>query len=156
MSRYRTLTLVVALGLAAVSVTAFPALGQSAPASAPSDHEAARAQHINARIDARLNRMAERLQLEPSQQAAWATYAQTVKRLFAAPHPKPPAEADAATLLRFRAERAAAHAQRMTQLAEATETLQYALTDEQRETLNQMMRKGHGKHARHRHRDRES
>lgn len=148
----RRIVVTAALGLVALaSLTALPTLSQPATGEAPADRQAAREQHINARIQARLNRMAERLQIDASQQAAWAAYAQTVESLFTGGWSKPPADADAAALLRLRAERASAHAQKLTQLASATETLQQALTPEQRQTLDQMMRhKARGMHGRHR------
>ncbi len=144
MSRTTIPTVLCLLALSSLAAAAAPVQTAATEATAPQD-SAARQQQLKARVQARLQRMAERLQIDASQQAAWAAYAQTVESLFAAARPKPPADADAAALLRFRAERASAHAQKLSQLAEATATLQQVLTPEQRQTLDQMMRhRGHG------------
>lgn len=144
---YRRTVLAAALGFAAMgTLSALPAwswdnAGDSAARAA--ERHARRAE----RIEARLERLAERLQIQPEQQAAWAAYAQTVRSVFGEPHARPPADADAPTLLRFRAERAAEHAQKLNQLADATQTLQQALSPEQRETLNELLRRGMGRHG---------
>jgi hypothetical protein len=107
---------------------------------------------MHERASTRLERMAQRLKIEASQQAAWDAYARTVEGMFGTGGTKPPADADAATLVRLRAQRAAEHAQKLNQLADATATLQQSLNPEQRKTLNEIARRGpHEHHAQQPH-----
>ncbi|HEY8554652.1 MAG TPA: Spy/CpxP family protein refolding chaperone [Burkholderiales bacterium] len=147
---YRRTLLAAALGFAAMSTVAALPAWSGDDADDSTAREARHARRAD-RIEARLERLAERLKIQPEQEAAWAAYAQTVRSVFGEPRPRPPADADAATLLRFRAERAAEHAQKLNRLADATQTLQQALTPEQRETLNEALRHGMGRHGRHGH-----
>lgn len=119
---------------------------------------AARQAHVRERVQAGLRRLAERLQLDASQQGAWSAYTKTVEGMMGGSWTQPPADADAAALMRFRAQRAAEHAQKLMQLADATASLQQALNPEQRKVLDEMVRRpahmrqharrhAHGKHA---------
>ncbi|BCL74480.1 hypothetical protein JHS3_02160 [Jeongeupia sp. HS-3] len=100
------------------------------------------------RTEARLARMANRLEIKASQQGAWDAYAKSYRETFA--QPKMPARADnldAAATLRQRAAFMNEHAKRTLQLADATETLAKSLTAEQRKVLDEMARRdGHGMH----------
>ena len=127
-----------------------PALGQSADTGAASGEQASEhPERFRAHVQTRLQRMAERLAITPGQQTAWDTFAKTVEGTFGTKRARPPADADAASLLRFRAQTAGDHAQRLAQLADATAALQEVLTPEQRQTLNEMMRHGgRGMHSR--------
>lgn len=131
------LALVGSLGAVSASAFSQPAGNNPATATDP----AARQERFREHVQNRLQRMEERLQITPAQQNAWAAYRQTVEGLVGTNLAKPGADADAATIARFKAQRAAEHAQKLTQLADATATLQQALTPEQRTTLNEMARR---------------
>jgi hypothetical protein len=101
---------------------------------------AARAARMQERLQARLERMAQRLEINVSQQGAWAEYTRTVQSQIGSRPSRPPADADAAALLRFRADVAARHAQKLVEVADATAKLSAALSPEQRKTLDTMVR----------------
>jgi len=94
-----------------------------------------------------LDKIAARLEIKASQQAAWSAYAQAIESM---PPPKPPAapDGDAAAITRMHAERAADMAQRLAVVADATAALQKVLDPDQRKTLDQIVRQ----HAVHMHR----
>jgi len=127
--------------LISVSAPAWSHWGRSGPPMTEQEQVAAR-EHARDRMQARLDRTAQRLAVTPAQQPAWDDYANTVKGLFGVGWNRPAADADAATLARWRAERAAEHAQKLSQLADATARLQQALTPEQRKTLDELARRG--------------
>jgi hypothetical protein len=93
-------------------------------------------------ISDRLDRMANRLEITPSQQPAWRQYVATVQSLAEGPRQRPPLDADAAAALRFKADRMARMADKMGRLAEATATLEQVLTPAQRAVLNQIAHRG--------------
>jgi hypothetical protein len=116
----------------------------AAAADAPRDQYADRAQHRQEWIAGRLDEMASRLEIKASQQDAWQAYSKAVKTLGERRAP-PPADADAATLTRARADAFAAMAKKLDQVADATSKLQAVLSPEQRTTLDQIVRHaGHG------------
>lgn len=146
-SHRRFASLIVATSLLAVAIPALsqPQTDRQAGTSAES---AARQDRMREHIQARLTRMAERLQLEPSQQDAWTAYAKTVEGMVGTGSARPAADADAAALVRFRAQLAAAHAQKLNQLADATATLQQALNPAQQQILNDLVRHPRGDRGR--------
>lgn len=151
MNTHRSLT---APGLALLAIALLASLPPAAMSQSTNDTVAAasdataRQEKIKARLQTRLARMAERLQITAAQQDAWAAYAQTVESLIPSERTRPPADADAAALVRFRSERAAEHAQKLARLADATSALQQVLTPEQQQTLNEMTRRiGRGWHG---------
>lgn len=94
--------------------------------------------------------MAERLQITPAQQEAWTAYVNTVQSMMGTKLTRPAADADAASIARFRAQLAAERAQKLAQLADATAALQQVLDPEQRKTLDQVVRHArHGRRAGH-------
>lgn len=103
------------------------------------DREADEAQRP-LRVQQHLERMANRLEIKASQQGVWRDYVEAHKAAFAEPPARPPQDADAATLARHHAERAADMARKLDRLATATAALQKALSPEQQQTLNQMAR----------------
>lgn len=113
--------------------------------------EAERAQmreRMQARMKERLDRLATRLDIKPSQQSAWASYRQTIESLWTQDRPQRPArDADAATLLRFRAEMAQRQAKHLLTVADATASLQQVLEPEQRKVLDDIAR-SFGRHGR--------
>lgn len=109
-----------------------------------------------------LDREAAMLEIKASQQSAWDAYAAAKLELmtgFDSAKPLPP-DADAAAIARRNADRAADLAQRLGKLADTTEKLRAALTDDQRKVLDRMAREHRREHERHpdserdrRHRD---
>ena len=63
---------------------------------------------------------------------------------------RPEGNADAASIVRFRADMVAARAKKLGQVADATVKLQAALTPEQRKTFDQIVRHSHRRHNHHR------
>ncbi len=105
-------------------------------------------EQIKEHMKARLDRLAGRLEIKASQQAAWEEFSKSVAML-AERHVKAPADdADAATISRYRADRAAEFAKKQAAVADATAKLQAALTEAQRKILTQesrrFLRRGHG------------
>jgi hypothetical protein len=145
-----------------VAIALAGALGALAPAwsqpndaggtAAPQQDPASRQARIQQHLQARLDRMAERLEIDASQQDAWAAYTKTVQGLIGSHVQRPAPDADAATVARFRAQLAAERAQKLSQLADATAALQQALRPEQQQTLNEIVRhfRGRGYHGHHR------
>jgi hypothetical protein len=98
-------------------------------------------ERMQSRLQARLDKMADRLQIKASQQEAWQAYVKAHKEQFDPAALKAlPQEADAATIARHRADRAALMAQRLAAIADATAKLQSALTPEQAKTLADILR----------------
>lgn len=137
---------VASLAAAAPSVWSQP-IDTNTPAT--QDNTAARQARLQQHLQGRLNRMAERLQITPAQQGAWTTYVNTVQSLAGTKLTRPASEADATSVVRFRAEIAAERAQKLSQLADATATLQQALDPQQQKTLDEIVRHA-GRRAHHR------
>lgn len=117
--------------------------------------ENARQQQMRGHAQTRLDEMARRLRIDASQQDAWNAYTKAVQSTFGpsdAKMERPATNADAATLLRFRASMAERHAKKLTQLADATTKLQEVLNPEQRQTLNEVVRQeGRSLNKHHKH-----
>jgi protein CpxP len=145
--RFLPVLVVATLAAAAPSVWSQPT-DTSAPAA--QDNASARQARIQQHLQARLQRMAEHLQITPAQQTAWTMYATSVQSLIGANPARPAPEADAASIARFRAELAAERAQKLSQLADATATLQQALDPQQQKTLDEIVRHA-GRRAHYRH-----
>jgi LTXXQ motif family protein len=123
------------LTFAALSAALF---ANAAWAAAPSaDAHQDWAKHRQEWIKHRLDHLADRLEIKASQQAAWQAYTKTIESIVGQPLKKPEGMLDAAGMTRMRADRAAAGAQKLAQVADATAKLQEVLTPEQRVTLNQ-------------------
>ena len=139
--------LLPALVVAAVIAGAPAAWSQPSDTTAPAaqDHSVTRQARIQQHLQKRLDRMAERLQITRAQQEAWAAYVNTVQSMVGTKLARPAGEIDAASIARFRAELASERAQKLTQLADATATLQQSLNPDQRKTLDEIVRDaGHG------------
>jgi len=107
--------------------------------------EADRAQmreRMQARMNQRLDRMAKRLEIQPSQEEAWNAYRKVRTSFLGNLSQRPGPDADAATMLRFRAEMTQRRAQHLLTLADATAKLQEALDTNQRKLLDEMTRRG--------------
>lgn len=113
-------------------------------------------QHVQAHLD----KLAERMEIKASQEAAWQKFSaafQTNMSLHGMMGHPPGHEgghetpaADAAALARQQADRAWDHAQKLTQLADATAALQQVLTPEQRLVFDEAARHfihEHGEHG---------
>ena len=143
------------LGATLVATTApvySQAPGEGGRGSAPRAQmsEADRAQmreRMHARMSQRLDRLAARLEIKASQQDAWTSYRKTAESLMQDRPQRPAREADAATLMRFRAEMAQRRAKSLFTMADATAKLQTVLDPEQRKVLNETAR-SFGKHGR--------
>ncbi|MGB9093610.1 MAG: hypothetical protein WCB93_05815 [Gallionella sp.] len=88
-------------------------------------------------LQARLDRLAQRLEIKASQQAVWEDFAKSIESLPDWNAKKPGDDADAATIARYRANRASEMAGKLTRIADATARLQAALSEDQRKILNQ-------------------
>jgi hypothetical protein len=98
-------------------------------------------------IKARLDKLANRLEIKASQQPAWDTFAKAVEALADVPANRPGENADAAAVAHFRADMAADMAKKLSVIADATDKLEAALTENQRKVLNEEVRHmGHGGH----------
>lgn len=137
--------LLVAGGLAVASV---PVLSQPET----DGNAVTKQERLRKHIDHRLDKMESRLSITPAQQAAWTQYRNTVEAQFGTPPARPATDADAVTLVRWRAERASDFARKLSVIADATETLQNALDVEQRKTLSKLVRhdgRGDRRHKNH-------
>ena len=130
----------------ALPAAAFSDTDQMGPA-AP-QHQAFQ-QRKQEMIEKRLDGMADRLQITASQQDAWNRYTATVKSIAERRGHRPPRDADAAALLRFKADRMAQISRRMDKIAGATADLERVLTPEQKQVLREMVMRGH-RNFRHR------
>ena len=132
--------------LGATLVATVPALSQApgdggrGPAPRAQMSDADRAQMRQARMSQRLDRLAARLEIKASQQDAWAQYRKTVESLMQDRPQRPARDADAATLMRFRAEMAQRRAKSLLTMADATAHLQQALEPNQRKVLDEITR----------------
>jgi len=116
---------------------AAPAYSDDAQGSArPSTHQV----HKQVWLRFALDKMGERLEIKPSQMPAWKAYASVVEAAPSAIEQRPPRDADAATLMQFRADRINEMGARMNAIAKATANLESVLNPEQREVLNEIVR----------------
>jgi hypothetical protein len=96
------------------------------------------------------DRIAERLEIKPSQQAAFQAYTTALQSAFTPPANHPDYKSDAAGIARMNADKAAEHAKRLAAIADATARFQEVLSPEQRKTFDQMaaafMHHHHGMH----------
>lgn len=105
---------------------------------------------IHERTQARLDRLAERLEIKSSQQAVWDEFAKSLQALAEHDGQRPGGDADASVIARYRADRAAELAGKLGRVADATAKLRTALNEDQRKTLDQVSRRflrGQSRHA---------
>lgn len=121
-----------------------PGVGPGAGQMTDADRTQMR-ERMQAGAKQRLDRMAARLEIKASQQDAWTAYRKARESIFATPPQFPAADADAATLTRFRAEMAKRRADHMAVMADATGKLQAVLDPSQRKVLDEMSRRGGGR-----------
>ncbi|MGA8864074.1 MAG: Spy/CpxP family protein refolding chaperone [Gallionella sp.] len=94
-------------------------------------------QHMQERMKTRMDRLAQRLEIKASQQAVWEDFAKSIETLPDNVAKKPGDDADAATIARYHADRAAEMAGKMNKIADATAKLEAALTPDQRKVIDQ-------------------
>ncbi len=94
----------------------------------------------NNRIRQRLEQLEQRLEIKASQQNEWEGYARSVSMLEDRNWKRPEADADAASIAHYRADRATVFAKELTAIAEATDVLQKVLAPDQRKIFNQVSR----------------
>lgn len=120
----------------AILMTAFHSIAMANPAE-NHDQMQTNQEKMQEHMKARLDRLAERLEIKSSQQAAWEEFAKSVEMLADRNIKKPNDSADAATISRYHAERATEFAKKLTKIADATAKLQSALSADQRKILDQ-------------------
>jgi hypothetical protein len=101
------------------------------------DQKQMSSEKMHEHMKARLDKLATRLEIKASQQTAWEEFAKSVEVLTDRNVKKPGDDVDAATVARYRAERATEFANKLTKIADATSKLQTSLTEDQRKILNQ-------------------
>jgi hypothetical protein len=101
------------------------------------DHKQMYQEKMHEHMKVRLDKLAERLEIKASQQAVWEEFAKSVEMLADRNVKKPNNDADAATISRYRAERATDFANKLSKIADATAKLQAALSADQRKILDQ-------------------
>lgn len=163
-SRIAKSSRVLAASVAALMVTALSAgwmSGVSAQTPAPADRSAMHQQHrmekMQMKMKERIARMASRLEIKASQQAAWGDYVKARESVMANRPARPARDADAATIARARADFAADRARKAAVISDATAKLQAVLTADQRKVFDEMARRGgkrgmrghHGGHGHH-------
>jgi Spy/CpxP family protein refolding chaperone len=96
--------------------------------------------------------MADRLEIKASQQTAWQAYIKVLESAMQHPTQAVETKSDAASITRLHADMAAARAQKMAQIADATAKFQEVLSPDQRKTFDQIVahfihRHAHGFHG---------
>jgi hypothetical protein len=120
----------------------------------------AMAQQMNKHIQEHLDKLAARLEIKASQEAAWQSFSSAMRDLMAshmemsramahAGHEQQGAEADAATLARKHADQAADHARKLAQVADATAKLEQSLGPEQKQVFDEVARNFAHEHFEH-------
>ncbi|MGA9665316.1 MAG: Spy/CpxP family protein refolding chaperone [Gallionella sp.] len=88
-------------------------------------------------MKSRLDKLEGRLEIKSSQLATWEGFSKSVELLSERHVKEPSPDADAATVARYRADRAAEMAKNLAAIADATAKLQSVLTDDQKKIFNQ-------------------
>ena len=128
----------VAASGAALTVSALAA--DTAPAAKVSlaDRKAEMEKHRQEFFRHMSDRVADRLEIKPSQQAAFQAYTAALQTALTPPAKHPEFKSDAAGIARMNADMAAEHAKRLAAIADATAKFQEVLTPDQRKTFDQM------------------
>lgn len=105
------------------------------------DHGQARPELLSERIKAGLDKLRDRLEIKPSQQAVWEAYENSVESLAEGKIRRPEEDADAAAIARYRADKAEAFARKFERIADATAKLESALDENQRKILDGLSRR---------------
>ncbi|MDR3481390.1 MAG: Spy/CpxP family protein refolding chaperone [Burkholderiaceae bacterium] len=142
---------VAVFGVVALSASAY-ALSAAPVASTSAEAKQDWAKERQERLKHFTDRLANRLEIKASQQNAFQAFVKALEAAAEHPAMQPEVKTDAASLARQHADFAAAHAQKLAQIADATAKLQEVLNPEQRKTLDQIAariahrgeRRGHG------------
>lgn len=140
------------IAIGALLMTTFHSIAMASPGghcdSKQMSHEQMSPEKMHEHMKDRLDNLAERLEIKASQQAAWEEFAKSIGILTERSVKKPNDDADAASIARYRAEKATEFAKKLTRIADATAKLQKVLTEDQRKILNQashrFLHKDHG------------
>ncbi|MGA7749191.1 MAG: Spy/CpxP family protein refolding chaperone [Gallionella sp.] len=119
-----------------VLMTAFHSVAMASPGG-HCDHEQMSSEKMHEFMKARLEKLAGRLEIKSSQLASWEEFTKSVELLSERHAKEPKDDADAATVSRYRAERATELAKNLTTIADATAKLQTVLTEDQKKIFNQ-------------------
>jgi LTXXQ motif family protein len=122
--------------IGAILMTTFHSVAMANP-SENYDHKQMNQEKMHEHMKVRLDKLAERLEIKSSQQAVWEEFANSIEMLADRNVKKPNDDADAATISRYRAERATEFSDKLTKIADATAKLQAALSVNQRKILDQ-------------------
>jgi LTXXQ motif family protein len=122
--------------IGAILTTTFHSVAMAKP-SENYDHKQMNQEKMHEHMKARLDKLAERLEIKSSQQAVWEEFANSIEMLADRNVKKPNDDADAAIISRYRAERATEFSDKLTKIADATAKLQAALSANQRKILDQ-------------------
>ena len=145
--------LAVVLGISVLSFSTSPIWAAGTTSTAPSEVKQDWAKQRQEWFKHYTDRLADRLEIKASQQNAWQAYTKALETATEHAGTKPEIKTDAASIARLHADMAAARAQKLAQIADATAKLQEVLSPEQRKTLDQIAAHG-GRHGHHFH-DRE-
>ena len=130
----------------AIALSAGWIAGASAQTPAPGDsaamHQKHRMEHMQMKMKERIAKMASRLEIKASQQAAWGDYVKAREGMMANRPARPARDADAATIARARADHVADKGRKLAVVADATGRLQAVLTPEQRKVFDEMAQRG--------------
>lgn len=128
---------IILLGFATVSilVSSFNTIAFASPTT-HCEEQHPNPEKIQAYIESRLDQLAKHLEISTSQQFVWLEFKKSIIAITDQDMPKPNLDADAASIARFRAERATEFANRLTVIADSTLKLQGILTADQQITFN--------------------
>lgn len=131
------LGILATIATGAILMAAFHSVANAYPGG-QYDQQQISPERMHEHMKARLDKLAGRLEIKASQQAVWEEFAKSVEMLSERSVNKPNDDADAATISRYRADKASEFAKKLTKVADATAKLQTALTEDQRKILNQV------------------
>lgn len=129
------LVVAAVLGISVLSVAMSTAWSVPAPQN-EATHDWAK-EHQD-RVKHFTDRLANRLEIKASQQNAWQAFVKTLETTTERPAKNAEIKTDAASIARLHADMAAARAQKLAQIADATAKLQAVLDPDQRRTLDQV------------------
>jgi len=140
-----------ALAVCAGAARAEPAATPATPAMTHERLHAVMEQRRAERVTAMLDRLAARLEIKATQESAWQGFSAALRDLMSPPEaePHPAVDRDAAAMAREHADRAAAHAQKLARVADATAKLEQVLGGDQRLVLDEAARRFAHEHMAH-------
>jgi hypothetical protein len=124
----------------AVVLVSISSVSMANPGMQGDSSQQANAAAMNERIQHRLEKLSDRLEIKASQQSVWEEYARSVSMLEDRNWKRPDKDASAASVAHYRADRATVLAKELTAIAEATDKLQKVLTPDQRKIFDEVTR----------------